>query len=120
VHLIGIELHEELAGRGLVVAAGEMGENALTQGVDLLGLSTGTIVRLGDTAVLELAGLRNPCGQLDDVRPGLMAAVLERADDGQLVPRAGVMAVVRVTGEVRPGDTITIERPSDHRSLRPV
>ena len=120
VHLVGLELHEELAGRGLEIAAGEMGENVLTRGVDLLGLSTGTVVRLGPEAEVELTGLRNPCRQLDDVRPGLMAAVLDRADDGQFVRRAGVMAVVRTGGEVRPGDVVAIERPDEHRPLRPV
>lgn len=120
VHLIGIELHEELAERGLEIAAGEMGENVLTRGVDLLGLPTGTVVRLGSEAAVVLTGLRNPCRQLDEVRPGLMAAVLDRADDGQLVRRAGVMAIVHVSGEVCPGDRISLERPDAHRPLRPV
>src|SRR2546421_3823701 len=51
VHLIHAELHEELRTAGFDVAAGQMGENVTTRGVDLLGLSTGTRLRLGDTAV---------------------------------------------------------------------
>src|ERR687893_1518703 len=41
VHLIHRELHEELAARGFELGPGEMGENVLTSGVDLLGLPTG-------------------------------------------------------------------------------
>ena len=120
VHLIGAELLDELSGRGLRVAAGEMGENVLTAGVDLLALPTGTVLGLGPEAEVELTGLRNPCRQLDGVRPGLMAAVLGRTDDGALLRRAGVMAVVRASGHVRPGDPITVDVPATSRPLRPV
>jgi MOSC domain-containing protein YiiM len=120
VHLIGGELLDELSGRGLPVTAGEMGENVLTAGVDLLALPTGTVLRLGSEAEVELTGLRNPCRQLDGVRPGLMAAVLDRTDDGRLRRRAGVMAVVRTSGHVRPGDPITVDVPDVNRPLRPV
>src|SRR3954454_8837203 len=78
VHLIHAELHDELRGAGFDVAAGQMGENVTTRGVDLLGLPTGTLLALGDEAVVEVTGLRNPCAQLDAFRPGLMAAVLGR------------------------------------------
>src|SRR6185312_1699826 len=76
VHLIHGELHDELRAAGFAVAAGEMGENVTTRGVDLLGLPTGARLHLGDTAVVEVTGLRNPCTQLDGVQPGLMAATL--------------------------------------------
>ncbi len=81
-----------------------MGENVTTRGVDLLGLPTGTRLRLGDEAVVEVTGLRNPCMQLEKLQTGLMAAVLDRDADGDLVRKAGVMAVVVAGGEVRPGD----------------
>src|SRR5688572_5564408 len=68
VHLIHAELHAELAGKGLEVAPGQMGENVTTSGVDLLRLPTGARLRLGEEAVVELTGLRNPCAQLDSVR----------------------------------------------------
>jgi len=57
-------------------------------------LPTGTRLYLGDTAVVELTGLRNPCVQLDDSSPGLMAAVLGRDEHGKLkLTKAGVMAL---------------------------
>ncbi|HET8911601.1 MAG TPA: MOSC domain-containing protein [Ktedonobacteraceae bacterium] len=121
VHLIHAELHDELQLAGFAVSAGEMGENITTRGVDLLRLPTGTRLRLGDTAVVEVTGLRNPCTQLDNFQAGLMAAVLERSEDGILIRKAGIMGIVLAEGEVRPGDTITIELPPEpYRSLEPV
>jgi MOSC domain-containing protein YiiM len=118
VHLIHAELHDELRERGFDVAAGQMGENVTTRGVDLLALPTGARLRLGGEAVVEVTGLRNPCGQLDAFRPGLMAAVLDRGADGELVRKAAVMAVVVAGGEVRPGDPIEVEMPDGpHRAL---
>ncbi len=121
VHLIHAELHDELRATGFVVSAGQMGENVTTRGIDLLGLPTGTRLRLGKTAVVEVTGLRNPCLQLDRFQPGLMAAVLGRDEHGALIRKAGVMAIVLAEGEVRPGDPILVELPpAPHRSLEPV
>lgn len=112
VHLLQNELLVELQGRGFAVSAGVMGENVTTRGIDILGLPAGTLLRLGATAVVELTGLRNPCAQLDEIQMGLMEAVLDRDAAGDLVRRAGVMAVVRAGGRVSPGDPIAIERPT--------
>ena len=121
VHLIHAELHDELRAAGFAVAAGQMGENVTTRGVDLLGLPTGARLRLGDSAVVEVTGLRNPCAQLDRLQPGLMAATLGRDEHGALVRKAGVMAIVLTGGEVRPGDPIRVELPPEpHRPLAPV
>jgi MOSC domain-containing protein YiiM len=70
VHLIHAELHDELAGAGFLLAAGEMGENVTTRGIDLLGLPTGARLHLGGRAVVEVTGLRNPCSQLDRFQQG--------------------------------------------------
>ncbi|MBV9542867.1 MAG: MOSC domain-containing protein [Chloroflexi bacterium] len=121
VHLIHAELHDELRASGLDIRAGEMGENVTTRGVDLLGLPTRTRLRLGASAIVEITGLRNPCTQLDRVQPGLMNATLDRDADGNIVRKAGVMAIVVAGGEVQPGDPITIELPAHpHTKLEPV
>jgi hypothetical protein len=121
VHLIHAELHDELKGAGFLVAAGQMGENVTTRGVDLLALPTATRLLLGAEAVVEVTGLRNPCTQLDDFQPGLMRAVLGRDDHGAVVRKAGVMGIVLAGGVVRPGDAIRVELPSPpHRALEPV
>jgi len=121
VHLIHGELHDELRDTGFAVVPGQMGENITTRGVDLLRLPTGTRLRLGDSAVVEVTGLRNPCAQLDRIQRGLMAATLDRDEHGNLVRKAGIMGVVIAGGEVRPGDPILVELPPQpHRPLTPV
>ena len=113
VHLIHAELHDELRAAGFEVDAGRMGENVTTRGLDLLALPAGARLRLGDSAVVEVTGLRDPCAQLDGIQPGLMAATLDRDERGELIRKAGVMAVVVAGGEVRPGDPITVELPPE-------
>jgi MOSC domain-containing protein YiiM len=121
VHLIHAELFDELRGTGFVVAAGQMGENVTTRGVDLLALPTGARLRLGKDAVVEVTGLRNPCRQLDKLKPGLMAATLARDADDNLIRKAGIMGIVLAGGEVREGDPIRVELPPPpHRKLEPV
>lgn len=111
VHLIHAELHDELQTRGFTLAPGAMGENIVTRGIDLLGLATGTVLHLGADAAIQVTGLRNPCAQLDKLQRGLLAAVLDRDAAGGLVRKSGIMAIVRKSGLVRPGDTIRIEAP---------
>jgi MOSC domain-containing protein YiiM len=121
VHLIHAELHDELRASGIDVAPGQMGENITTRGVDLLALPTGARLCLGDSAIVEVTGLRNPCTQLDGIRPGLMAAVLDRDENGKLIRKAGIMGVVLASGQVAPGDSIEVELPAEpHRRLEPV
>ncbi|HET6382527.1 MAG TPA: MOSC domain-containing protein [Armatimonadota bacterium] len=118
VHLIHAELHDELRDAGFEVAAGQMGENITTRGVDLLALPTGARLHLGDQAVVEVTGLRNPCVQLDAFRPGLMAAVLDRDASGRIIRKAGIMGIVVAGGVVHPGDMIEVELPPPpHRPL---
>jgi MOSC domain-containing protein YiiM len=121
VHLIHSELHDELQRKGFAVAAGDMGENVTTRGVDLLSLPQGARLHLGKEAVVEITGLRNPCAQLDRFQPGLLSAVLERGADGSVIRKSGVMSIVLVGGEVRPDDAIVVELPSSaHRPLEVV
>lgn len=121
VHLIHSELLEELQAGGFQVGPGDMGENVTTQGLDLLGLPTGTLLHLGETAVVKVTGLRNPCIQLDRFQPGLMAAVLDRDAEGNLIRKSGIMAIVLAGGELRPGMAIEAEMPDGAReALKPV
>lgn len=121
VHLIHGELHDQLRAAGFDVASGQMGENITTRELDLLGLPTGARLRIGGEAVVEVTGLRNPCALLDGIQPGLMKAVLDRDEDGNLVRKSGVMGIVLTGGEVRPGDAIRVELPpTPHEPLQPV
>ena len=121
VHLIHSELFDELATQGFAIAAGQIGENIGTRHIDLLGLPVGAQLHIGETAIVELTGLRNPCEQLNAHQAGLTAAVLGRAADGSLVRKAGVMSVVIAGGIVRAGDAIAVTLPAlPHRAMERV
>ncbi|MFJ8752499.1 MOSC domain-containing protein [Streptomyces sp. NPDC102441] len=121
VHLIHQELFAELREAGFEVGPGDLGENVTTSGIDLLSLPVGTLLHLGDEAVVEVTGLRNPCLQIDNFQDGLLKQVVGRADDGTVVRRAGIMGVVTTGGVVRPGDAVEAELPVEpHRPLRRV
>jgi MOSC domain-containing protein YiiM len=118
VHLIHEELFEEVRAAGFEVVAGQLGENVTTRGIDLLGLPVGTLLRLGDEAVVEVTGLRNPCAQIDGFRKGLLKQVVGRDDEGAVRFKAGIMSVVVSGGVVRPGDPVDVVLPDGpHRAL---
>ncbi|RHW18517.1 MOSC domain-containing protein [Sphingomonas gilva] len=120
VHLVHAELFDELAPLGFHLSPGDIGENILTRGVDLLALPRDAELAIGGEARLRVTGLRNPCRQLDGFQPGLMAATLGRDAQGALIRKAGVMAVVLAGGDIAPGDPIAITLPVDRRPLAPV
>ena len=111
VHLIHSELFDELSGDHYDLKPGQMGENITTFGVNLLELPTDTILYIGEKARVKVTGLRNPCAQIDNFRPGLMKAVLDKDEEGNLIRKAGIMGIVLESGEVRPGDSIRIQLP---------
>jgi MOSC domain-containing protein YiiM len=120
VHLLPVELFDELREAGHQVGPGDLGENVATAGVDLLALPTGTVLVLGGAEV-EVTGLRNPCRQIEAFQDGLLERVLPRDDAGSVRRRAGVMGVVRRGGEVRVGDELTVVLPEEpHRRLEPI
>lgn len=120
VHLIQRELFDQVAAQGFSVQPGDLGENITTTDIDLLGLPVGSMLRLGDDALVALTGLRNPCGQIEGFQTGLLGAVLERTEAGETIRRAGVMAVVVRGGMVQPGDAIAVALPPEphHRLER--
>jgi MOSC domain-containing protein YiiM len=121
VHLIHEELFDALRAGGFMVRPGALGENVTTRGIDLLALPRGARLRLGANVVIEVTGLRNPCRQIDEFQPGLTAAVLGRDTEGHLIRKAGVMAIVVTSGDVKAGDVIAVELPpGEQRALLPV
>ena len=114
VHLIQSELFEALRTEGFDVSPGELGENITTRGIDLLKLPLGSLLRIGPEvgpcAIVELTGLRTPCGAIDKFKEKLKRAMIVRSGD-QVTFRAGVLGVVRASGEVGKGDAITVELP---------
>lgn len=121
VHLIHTELFEELEQKGFKVHAGLIGENITTRGVDLLALPKGAILQIGESAKIEVTGLRNPCKQLDDLQQGLLKAVLDKDESGKLIRKSGIMGVVLEGGEISPGDHVEVFLPAgEHVKLERV
>ena len=121
VHLIHAELHDELLAKGFNIFPGQMGENITTRRINLLKLPTDTLLHIGNDAVIKVTGLRNPCAQLNRFQSGLMTAVLDQDEQGNIIRKAGIMSIVIATGVVNIGDLIQIEFPSQpYRSLERV
>ena len=112
IHLVARELLEELSLKGFKVNPGEMGENVLTSGIDLINLPKDTILHLGPSAQVLITGLRNPCYQLDGIQNGLMQAVLDKDESGNLIRKAGIMGIILEGGTVVTDDDIRVEYPT--------
>jgi MOSC domain-containing protein YiiM len=112
VHLLPAELLDEVNAAGFGVDAGGLGENILTRGLDLLHLPTGTLLHLGEEAVVELTCLRQPCAQIDRFRPGLQQQMFS-LEAGKRRPRVGVMGIVTQGGTVHPEDSIRVHLPPE-------
>lgn len=111
VHLLSEEILDALNAQGYCVRPGYLGENITTSGVDLHALPTGTVLRLGDSALIALTGLRDPCRQIESFRDGLLRHVVSKDREGNIVRRAGVMAIVVQGGDVHRGDPIVAQPP---------
>lgn len=113
VHLMHQELFDALAAKGFTVAPGALGENVTTSGIDLLALPRGTRLHLGESAVVEVTGLRNPCAQIENFQQGLLKELVGYDDAGTLVRRAGIMGVIHRGGTIRPGEKIVVVLPEE-------
>jgi MOSC domain-containing protein YiiM len=110
VHLIAEEVLRDLTADGRV-AAGRLGENITTVGLDLMSLSVGTTLAIGANAIVALTGSRNPCQQIDGFSGGLLRQMFTD-DEHSRRPRAGVMGVVIAGGQIAPGDVIEARFPA--------
>jgi hypothetical protein len=109
VHLLPDELFAVLSSEGFSVGPGQLGENITTHGVELEGLPLGTKLAIGDTAVVQLTGLRTPCGLIDRFQAGLKRRLIFK--DGHIPYRCGVMGIVTVSGCITTGDPIIVIFP---------
>ncbi|WP_202971739.1 MOSC domain-containing protein [Marinobacter sp. ANT_B65] len=118
VHLIPMELLDDLNGKGFSVSPGQLGENITTQSIDLLSLPVGCKLHIGEAAIVELTALRNPCVQIENFQKGMLKEVISKDDQGKIVRKVGVMGAVTAGGSVNPDDLITVELPDPpHKNL---
>jgi MOSC domain-containing protein YiiM len=135
VHLIGSEVLERVtAVTGDAVLPGQLGENITTAGIDLVKVPRGTIFTFRSRGspisstcadkdvcpsslpppTLRVTGLRNPCPQIDNFRPGLLDHCRLRDASGNILERyAGIMCVVVHGGEVLPDDMMDVVFPAE-------
>jgi MOSC domain-containing protein YiiM len=97
LNIMDQEVLDQLAGEGYPAAPGVLGENLIVEGIHLTGQPSGTLVRIGLDAVIELVKLREPCYKLTALDPRMPAAV---------AGRVGFMARVVESGVVRVGDAV--------------
>jgi MOSC domain-containing protein YiiM len=91
---------ETLDQLGLVV--GQVRENLTVRGIPIMGLTPGTLLRIGDAEV-EITKECLPCEVMEAIRPGLRR---------ELEGRRGMLAKVRREGTVRPGDGVAVRAPA--------
>jgi MOSC domain-containing protein YiiM len=109
VHLLPVELFDDLARHGHQISPGDLGENITTRGLQLEQLPLGALLLLGSSAAAELTGLRTPCVLLDRFQTGLKKQLID-GSEGPLY-KCGVMGIVRAGGPLRAGDRIRVFLP---------
>lgn len=98
VSLLAMESIDEMRAKGLDVGPGDFAENITTQGIDVMTLPLGSVLRIGDV-VLEISQVGKTCHT--------KCAIYYQAGDC-VMPREGVFGVVREPGDVAVGDTIEL------------
>jgi len=106
VLLIDAKILGDLDQRGIRIIPGQMGENIVCYGIDVMLLEIGTRFTAGE-ALLEITEARHPCHQLNDSHPDLYQAVIEEIG-GEEIYSAGVFARVIRGGNVDAGNSIFV------------
>jgi MOSC domain-containing protein YiiM len=82
------------------VQPGTIKENLTVEGLNVMELPAGSRLHLGETAVLEITKICEPCFRMDEIREGLRQ---------ELEGRRGMVSRVILGGSIRVGDPITVE-----------
>jgi MOSC domain-containing protein YiiM len=83
------------------VTPGTIKENITVEGLDAMSLAIGSRLRLGESAIIEMTSICEPCFRMDEIREGLRL---------ELVGRRGMLATVVASGAISVGDRITVEQ----------
>lgn len=121
IHLIHLELLNDLAQKGYTVKPGDLGENITTEGISLLDLPRDSVLTFGKKVKVQITGLRNPCHQIDKFQKGLLKEVVGRNEAGEIIRMAGIMGIVLEGGTIQVNDEIKIKLPAlPHQKLERV
>ena len=100
LNVMGAESIRSLDSSGYKTAPGQLGEQLVISGFDIESLPEKTRLRIGESAVIELLMLREPCNRFESYQ----GKSLEGA-----VGKIGWMAAVISSGIIRIGDSVAIE-----------
>ena len=99
VSLLAQESIDTMVAKGLDVGPGDFAENITTRGIDLLALPVGSVLRIGDGAVVEISQIGKVCHA--------KCAIYYQAGDC-VMPREGLFGVVREAADVMGGDRVEV------------
>ncbi len=99
VSLLAMESIEKIRAKGLDVGPGDFAENITTVGIDLVNLSIGTKIKIGDSALVEVTQIGKECHD--------RCAIYRQTGDC-VMPREGIFVKVLKGGKVKKDDPITI------------
>ncbi len=103
VSFLAAESIEKARDQGLDVTFGDFAENIATSGIDWQEMPVGTRVRLGDTALVEIAQIGKECHN--------RCAIYYMAGDC-IMPKEGIFARVLKGGKIQSGDEIHVVQKS--------
>lgn len=109
VSLLAVESIDEMLAKGLDVGPGDFAENITTEGIDVMTMPVGSVLRIGDDVVLEVSQVGKVCHT--------KCAIYHQAGDC-VMPREGIFAVVREPGDVAVGDVIELVSLGDGTCAR--
>lgn len=111
VLLIDNKILSDLNKQGIHLQPGEMGENIIIDGIDLMALETGTRLKIG-SAIIQLSEIRDPCKQLNFSHADVLKSVVNKTSEG-IEYNAGVFAQILTGGEVKGGDPVVVNTRSN-------
>lgn len=97
VSLLAIESIRKMKNVGLDLNPGDFAENITTEGIDLLSLPVGSLIKVGDEAVVQITQHGKTCHTNCEIYKQVGKCVM---------PTEGVFGRVLVGGIVKPGDRI--------------
>ena len=99
INLIGKSTLDALRAKGYNTQPGAMGEQMIVSGIDVDDLPVGTLIQLGESATVEVTGVRAGCAKFETTQGFCIEDTI-----GQM----GVMVRVIAGGQVHTGDSLTI------------
>jgi len=99
VSLLALESIQKMQEKGLDVTPGDFAENITTEGIDLVSLPVGTIMRIGDEVTGEVSQIGKECHT--------RCAIYYQAGDC-VMPKEGIFIRVIRGGKVKKGDKVSV------------